>query len=83
MRKRGAHELDGWVMASADPLPALQGIARRWRRELGCAAIGITGSTGKTSVKDVCRALLAARVHASPENYNTEIGLPLAVLAAP
>ncbi|HEX2360150.1 MAG TPA: UDP-N-acetylmuramoyl-tripeptide--D-alanyl-D-alanine ligase [Solirubrobacterales bacterium] len=83
MRKRGVDEFDGWVMASADPLPALQGIARRWRRELGCAAIGITGSTGKTSVKDVCRALLPARVHASPENYNTEIGLPLAVLAAP
>jgi UDP-N-acetylmuramoyl-tripeptide--D-alanyl-D-alanine ligase len=45
--------------------------------------VGITGSTGKTSVKDVCRAILPARVHASPENYNTEIGLPLAVLSAP
>ena len=45
--------------------------------------VGITGSVGKTSVKDICRAILPMRVHASPENYNTEIGLPLAVLTAP
>jgi UDP-N-acetylmuramoyl-tripeptide--D-alanyl-D-alanine ligase len=38
---------------------------------------------GKTSAKDICHAILPLRVHASPENYNTEIGLPLAVLAAP
>ena len=45
--------------------------------------VGITGSIGKTSVKDICRAILPLRVHASPENFNTEIGLPLAVLGAP
>jgi UDP-N-acetylmuramoyl-tripeptide--D-alanyl-D-alanine ligase len=45
--------------------------------------VGITGSTGKTSVKDICRAILPRRVHTSPENFNTEIGLPLAILAAP
>ena len=45
--------------------------------------VGITGSVGKTSVKDICRAMLPLRVHASPENFNTEIGLPLAILAAP
>ena len=83
MRERGAHDFDGWVLASADPLTALQALAREWRRELGCAAIGITGSTGKTSVKDVCRAILPVPTHASPENYNTEIGLPLAILGAP
>jgi UDP-N-acetylmuramoyl-tripeptide--D-alanyl-D-alanine ligase len=44
--------------------------------------VGITGSTGKTSVKDIARTILGGRVHASPENYNTEIGLPLTVLAA-
>jgi UDP-N-acetylmuramoyl-tripeptide--D-alanyl-D-alanine ligase len=73
----------GWVFAAEDPLDALQRLARAWRRELGCPVVGITGSTGKTSVKDICRALLPGRVHASPENYNTEIGLPLAVLSAP
>jgi UDP-N-acetylmuramoyl-tripeptide--D-alanyl-D-alanine ligase len=73
----------GWVFAADDPLRALQRLARAWRRELACPVVGITGSTGKTSVKDICRALLPGRVHASPENFNTEVGLPLAVLAAP
>ena len=72
----------GWVFAAEDPLAALQSLARAWRRELGCPVVGITGSTGKTSVKDVCHALLPGRVHASPENFNTEIGLPLAILGA-
>ncbi len=74
---------EGWVLAVDDPLRALQLLARGWRRELGCPVVGITGSTGKTSAKDITRALLPMRVHASPENFNTEIGLPLAVLAAP
>jgi UDP-N-acetylmuramoyl-tripeptide--D-alanyl-D-alanine ligase len=72
----------GWVFASDDPLASLQTLARAWRRELGCRVVGITGSTGKTSVKDIVRALTPFRVHASPENYNTEIGLPLAILDA-
>lgn len=73
----------GWVFAVEDPLAALQSLAREWRRELGARVVGITGSTGKTSVKDIAKALLPFRVHASPENYNTEIGLPLTILAAP
>ncbi len=73
----------GWVLGTDDPLSALQRLARHWRHELGCQVIGITGSTGKTTVKDICRVILPARTHASPENYNTEIGLPLAILAAP
>jgi UDP-N-acetylmuramoyl-tripeptide--D-alanyl-D-alanine ligase len=73
----------GWVLASDDPLRSLQTLARSWRRALGCRVVGITGSTGKTSVKDIARALLPFRVHASPENYNTEVGLPLAILSAP
>ena len=72
----------GWVLAADEPLRALQSLARAWRRELGASVVGITGSTGKTSVKDLSRALLPFRVHASPENYNTEIGLPLAILSA-
>ena len=45
---------------------------------------GVTGSTGKTSTKDILAALLRprARTHSSRENYNTEIGLPLTVLEA-
>jgi UDP-N-acetylmuramoyl-tripeptide--D-alanyl-D-alanine ligase len=73
----------GWILSAEEPLAALQALARHWRRMLECHVVGITGSTGKTSVKDVCRAILPAEVHASPENFNTEIGLPLAVLSAP
>ena len=65
------------------PAGGAAALARAWRRELGCPVVGITGSTGKTSVKDIAAALLPARVHASPENFNTEVGLPLALLAAP
>jgi UDP-N-acetylmuramoyl-tripeptide--D-alanyl-D-alanine ligase len=78
-----AQEGDGWILAAVDPLAALQSLAGGWRATLGCPVVGITGSTGKTSVKDICRAILGERVHASPENYNTEIGLPLALLMAP
>ena len=74
---------EAWVFGAADPLAALQSLARHWRAQIGSRVVGITGSTGKTSVKDVCKAIFPARVHASPENYNTEIGLPLAVLGAP
>jgi UDP-N-acetylmuramoyl-tripeptide--D-alanyl-D-alanine ligase len=91
----------GGVLTHPDPLAALQALARAWRRELGAQGgkvVAITGSTGKTSTKDILAALLAGsaetgspedgesgglRTVASPENFNTEIGLPLAVLAAP
>jgi UDP-N-acetylmuramoyl-tripeptide--D-alanyl-D-alanine ligase len=73
----------GWVFVVDDPLAALQALARAWRRDLGAPVVGITGSVGKTSVKDIARALLPGRVHANRENLNTEIGLPLTILEAP
>src|SRR5205807_16649 len=58
---------------------------RAWRRDLGSHVIGVTGSTGKTSTKDLLLAVLAPhrRTVASRANFNTEIGLPLEILAAP
>jgi UDP-N-acetylmuramoyl-tripeptide--D-alanyl-D-alanine ligase len=76
-------ERAGWVFAVEDPLASMQALARAWRRSLGAKVVGVTGSVGKTSVKDVARALLPGRVHANRENLNTEIGLPLTVLEAP
>ena len=73
----------GWVLRVADPLAALQALATEWRRALGARVIGVTGSVGKTSVKDIARALLPGQVHANRENLNSEIGLPLTVLEAP
>jgi UDP-N-acetylmuramoyl-tripeptide--D-alanyl-D-alanine ligase len=72
-----------WVFAVDDPLAALGALAREQRRALGARVVGVTGSVGKTSVKDIARALLPGRVHANAENLNTEIGLPLTVLEAP
>ena len=72
------------VIAADNTLEALGALARGWRRELGCRVIGVTGSTGKTSTKDILAALLEPRmrVHRNRENWNTEIGLPLTVLEA-
>jgi UDP-N-acetylmuramoyl-tripeptide--D-alanyl-D-alanine ligase len=72
-----------WVFAAPDPLAALQRLARAWRRSLGARVVGITGSVGKTSVKDIAGTLLPGRLHSNRENLNTEIGLPLTVLEAP
>jgi UDP-N-acetylmuramoyl-tripeptide--D-alanyl-D-alanine ligase len=75
----------GAVLVAEDPLAALQALARAWRRELGARVVAITGSTGKTSTKDILAAVLGAAMVtvASRGNLNTEIGLPLSVLAAP
>jgi UDP-N-acetylmuramoyl-tripeptide--D-alanyl-D-alanine ligase len=87
-RAAAADDAGGVVLAHADPLDGLQALARAWRWELAAAGtkvVAITGSTGKTSTKDILAALLAqhVRVVASPENLNTEIGMPLALLGAP
>jgi UDP-N-acetylmuramoyl-tripeptide--D-alanyl-D-alanine ligase len=75
----------GVLLAADDPLAALQRLAQSWRRTLGAKVIGVTGSTGKTTTKDLLLALLtpARRTVASRANFNTEIGLPLEILAAP
>jgi UDP-N-acetylmuramoyl-tripeptide--D-alanyl-D-alanine ligase len=75
----------GALLAAEDPLAALQRLATAWRRALDVQVIGVTGSTGKTSTKDLLLALLSPhrRTVASRANFNTEIGLPLEILAAP
>jgi UDP-N-acetylmuramoyl-tripeptide--D-alanyl-D-alanine ligase len=78
----------GAVLVHDDPLRGLQALANAWRRELGARGakvVAITGSTGKTSTKDILAAVLGAqrRTAASSENLNTEIGLPLSLLKAP
>jgi len=81
----GIDDEGGAVLVAADPLLALQRLATAWRRALGAQVIGITGSTGKTSTKDLVAAMVGQgrRVVATPLNLNTEIGLPLTVLGAP
>ena len=64
---------------------ALLDLARDERGRIAARIVGITGSTGKTSVKDLTAAVLGARfrVFASPRSFNTEIGVPLTLLGAP
>ncbi len=64
-------------------LSALQQIARFWRRKLtGLRVIGITGSVGKSSTKEMVAEALGQRYRTlkSPGNLNNEIGLPLSIL---
>jgi UDP-N-acetylmuramoyl-tripeptide--D-alanyl-D-alanine ligase len=81
-RASGLH--GGPVITADAPLVALQALARSWRRELKARVIGVTGSTGKTSTKDILATLLRPQLetHANRENLNTEIGLPLTILEA-
>ena len=61
---------------------ALQKIARFWRRKLDIRVIGITGSVGKSTTKEVVTQVLKQRFRTlkSPGNLNNEIGLPLTIL---
>lgn len=71
------------LIAVEDPLRALQTMAAWQRREHFGKVLAITGSNGKTIVKDALRTLLAGREFlASPGSYNSQLGLPLAVLSA-
>lgn len=65
-----------------DTLIALQQVARYWRRRFDCRVIGITGSVGKTTTKELTARVLSQRYNVlkSQGNYNNEIGLPLTLL---
>ncbi|WP_179033456.1 UDP-N-acetylmuramoyl-tripeptide--D-alanyl-D-alanine ligase [Paenibacillus kribbensis] len=66
-------------------LEALQQLATAYLRETGVSVVGITGSNGKTTTKDIVTALLGTtfKVHKTEGNYNNHIGLPLTVLSMP
>ncbi len=61
---------------------ALQQIARFWRRKLDLRVVGITGSVGKSTTKEMVAEVLSTRYRTlkSPGNLNNEIGLPLTIL---
>ena len=63
------------------PLAALQRLAERHRDEFDCPVVGITGSNGKTMVKEWLYQLLSPQmaVTRSPKSYNSQIGVPLSV----
>ncbi|MFW6078190.1 MAG: UDP-N-acetylmuramoyl-tripeptide--D-alanyl-D-alanine ligase [Gemmatimonadota bacterium] len=68
-----------------DTLAALGRLARHRRRRLDARVCAITGTNGKTTTKEMARAVLATRhrVHATEGNLNNLVGTPLTLLAAP
>src|SRR5574341_113715 len=65
-----------------DTLKAMQTLARYWRNRLRLRVVGVTGSVGKTTSKEIIAAVLGTRYRTfkTEGNYNNEIGLPLMLL---
>lgn len=59
---------------------ALYQIARMHRQTITCPVIALTGSNGKTTVKEMIAGILPVPSHATPGNFNNHIGVPLALL---
>ena len=74
--------VDGPAIYVEDTSRALRDIARGYRESLPCRCVGITGSVGKTTTKEMIAAVLrtALRTQWTEKNYNNEIGLPVSVL---
>ena len=86
--RRGTAPVPGlFYYPVADTLGALGLLARARRRALavGSPVVAITGSSGKTTTKELIRVALSPRyrVHATAANLNNEIGVPLTILGAP
>lgn len=65
-----------------DPTVTIASLAQEWRANFSIPVLGITGSNGKTSTKDLIVHTLSAShvVHGTRGNYNTHLGLPLTLL---
>jgi UDP-N-acetylmuramoyl-tripeptide--D-alanyl-D-alanine ligase len=74
------------LVSAPSAVAALSRLASGWRARFAIETIGVTGSVGKTTTKEVIFSALggeAARVAVTPGNANNEIGLPLALLNLP
>ncbi|MBA4696579.1 MAG: UDP-N-acetylmuramoyl-tripeptide--D-alanyl-D-alanine ligase [Legionella sp.] len=63
-----------------DTLDALTQLASYYRTTIDCPIIALTGSNGKTTVKEMIASILPKPAHATPGNLNNHIGVPLSVL---
>lgn len=84
-RLTGNYHPDCTVIQVPDTLVALQELALWWRAQLApLHVVGLTGSSGKTSTKDMCLSVLSQRFNAiaTKGNLNNHIGTPLSILSA-
>ena len=74
--------LKGSQIIVDNTIKAIGKVATKWREQYQIPIIGITGSNGKTSTKELLRHVLSSKfdIHATEGNYNTSIGLPLTLL---
>lgn len=72
------------VIFVEDTLIALQELAKNYRNQLSAKVVGVTGSNGKTTTKDMIYSILKTnfKVHKTSGNLNSEYGLPLTILGA-
>ncbi len=75
-------ENKGTIVKVKNTREALLNLAKFYRKKLGLKVVGVTGSTGKTSTKDLIAALLSHKykVFKTKGNFNNDIGLPLMIL---
>lgn len=82
--KFNLHEIEnkGTIVKVKNTREALLNLAKFYRKKLGLKVVGVTGSTGKTSTKDLIAALLSHKykVFKTKGNFNNDIGLPLMIL---
>ncbi|MDP2086533.1 MAG: UDP-N-acetylmuramoyl-tripeptide--D-alanyl-D-alanine ligase [Gemmobacter sp.] len=76
---------DAPLLVVPDVLAALEALGRAGRARTGARVVGVTGSVGKTSTKEMLRVILAGqgRVHASEASYNNHWGVPLTLARMP
>ena len=74
--------LNTQLLLVENTLLALQDLARAWRRELGLPIIGVTGTNGKTTTKELLATVLSTKynIHYTQGNLNNQIGVPLTLL---
>ncbi len=80
--EQARHNGAEYVICGDNALAQLQDLARAWRRKLALPIIGVTGTNGKTTTKELTAAVLATRykIHYTQGNYNNSLGVPLTVL---
>ncbi len=72
-----------YVICGENALKELQDLARAWRRALGLPILGITGTNGKTTTKELCAAVLSTKynLYYTQGNLNNQLGVPLTLLS--